>query len=94
VFKHFEIKNAKDALERITKMSEGLNLPADLRFVVDMVRTALSIVQNKASVSDYFYLAKSYSALWLNERKPQGLQVVLTKLWGSAAVLDTLREFL
>lgn len=94
VFKHFEIKNAKDALERITKMSEGLNLPVDLRFVVDMVRTALSIVQNKASVSDYFYLAKSYSALWLNERKPQGLQVVLTKLWGSAAVLDTLREFL
>jgi hexosaminidase len=78
-------KTWKTVLEQI----KDTGLPADLEFIRNSLRIGLKVLDNTAEASDLMDLAKEYAELWLKERKPNGLENILSRLWGSAAVLDT-----
>ncbi len=88
-------EKAEDELK--TKWSEildeadGVNLPEDLWFIREAVRTGLNRLNHTVRASDFIELASIYSRLWLSERKPEGLEKILTRFWGAAGVIDTLQ---
>jgi len=78
----------RDALREALEAADGLALPPDLSFMRDLARLAQDVIERRARVSEYVAVASEYSDLWLSERKPNGLSEILTRFWGSAAVLD------
>ncbi len=77
-------KNWGEALESL----KGVVLPKDLDFIRRCLEVGLSRLRGEATVSDYITLARLYSELWPSERKPEGLELIITRLWGAAGRID------
>jgi len=59
-------------------------LPEDLDFIRKLLEVGLNILSNNVTVTDYLTLSNLYSSLWLAERKPEGLDTIVGRLWGAA----------
>lgn len=85
----------REMLEKITKSWEEIledlkdvTLPRDLEFIRRSLEVGLKRLKGETTVSDYIALARLYSELWLSERKPEGLELIITRLWGAAGRVD------
>ncbi len=84
--------------ERLEKIAENWRtaletlkdtvLPKDLEFIRKCLEVGLNRLKGRVKVSDYITLAHLYSELWLSERKPEGLELIVTRLWGAAGRID------
>jgi len=70
------------------KEIEEVHLPEDLDFIRRLVDLGVKVFSNEAHVSDYIALSKIYAELWLNERKPEGLERIISRFWGAAGRED------
>jgi len=90
---HFRSEPNKEEIAKawrnVLEQVKGAPLPEDLEFIRRCLEVGLKILGNTATALDLTALAKKYAELWLKERKPNGLENILSRLWGSAAVLDT-----
>ncbi|MGQ9479309.1 MAG: beta-N-acetylhexosaminidase [Thermoproteota archaeon] len=71
-------------LERLN----NIVLPRDLEFIRDCVKVGLRRLCGEAKPSDFIYLSNNYSRFWLSERKPEGLERIIERLWGAAGRID------
>jgi len=63
-------------------------LPEDLDFIRRLVDLGIKVLGGEARVSDYIALSRIYAELWLNERKPEGLERIIERFWGAAGRED------
>jgi hexosaminidase len=77
-------ENWKTALETL----RDTVLPKDLEFIRKCLEVCLNRLKGSVKVSDYITLARLYSELWLSERKPEGLELIVTRFWGAAGRAD------
>jgi len=70
------------------KETEDVELPNDLDFIRGLVDLGLKVINSEARVSDYIALSRIYAELWLKERKPEGLERIITRFWGAAGRED------
>jgi len=73
---------------KILKEIEGVKLPDDLDFIRRMIDLGVKVLSDEARVSDYIALSRIYAELWLNERKPEGLERIIERFWGAAGRED------
>ncbi|MEM1506932.1 MAG: beta-N-acetylhexosaminidase [Candidatus Bathyarchaeia archaeon] len=74
----------KKMLEEI----KGIRLPKDLGFIRELLALGIKILEGEAKVSDFITLSNIYVSLWLEERKPEGLERIVERFWGMAGKLD------
>jgi len=70
------------------KEVEDAQLPEDLDFIRRMIDLGVRVLSDEARVSDYIALSRIYAELWLNERKPEGLERIIERFWGAAGRRD------
>lgn len=75
-------------IEKVLKRVKDVNLPEDLNFIRMCLEVCLRRLKGEATASDYITLASIYARLWLAERKPEGLERVISRFWGSAGRID------
>jgi len=73
---------------KILKEIEEARLPRDLDFIRRLIDLGVKVLSNEARVSDYIALSRMYAELWLNERKPEGLERIVERFWGAAGRKD------
>jgi len=78
------LRTWREALEEVG----SLPLPEELDFSRRLVEAAVRVLEERISVSDYIALSRLYSRLWLAERKPEGLDVVVSRFWAAAGRQD------
>ena len=81
-------ESLKTKLVKILEETKDVKLSDDLAFIRRMIKLGVSNLDNEAKVSDYIAISKIYTDLWLRERKPEGLERIVTRLWGSAGRID------
>jgi len=81
-------ESLKARLAKVLEETKDANLPDDLDFIRRMIKLGVSILNGEAKVSDFIMISKIYADLWLEERKPEGLERIVTRLWGSAGRID------
>ena len=81
-------ESLKARLAKVLEETKDANLPDDLDFIRRMIKLGVSILDGEAKVSDFIMISKIYADLWLEERKPEGLERIVTRLWGSAGRID------
>lgn len=86
-----EEKKIQDEFEKVLDETKNTSLPDDLEFVKRMIEVALLKMKDKSRSSDFISLFNSYSKLWLDERKIEGLEYILPRFWGMAGVVDLFR---
>ncbi len=74
-------------METLKEIKEA-HLPEDLDFIRRMVELGVKVLSDEARVSDYIALSRIYAELWLNERKPEGLERIIERFWGAAGRED------
>ena len=74
----------RDILKEIGK----IDLPKDLAFMRHTLAIAAKRLDNSIKSSDMIELSKEYASLWSSERKPEGLEVVITRFWGAAGRIE------
>ncbi|MGC8813867.1 beta-N-acetylhexosaminidase [Dictyoglomus sp.] len=74
--------------EEIWEKVSKTNLPEDLEFMKETLRVGINRIKGEANTSDFIELANMYKKLWLSERKPEGLENIITRFWGSAGRID------
>jgi len=75
-------------IKNVLKEAENVNLPDDLNFIRMCLEACLKRLRGEAAASDYIALANIYADLWLAERKPEGLERIISRFWGSAGRID------
>jgi len=70
------------------KETIDIRLPKDLDFIRRLIDLGVKVLSDKARVSDYIALSRIYAELWLNERKPEGLERIIERFWGAAGRED------
>jgi len=70
------------------KETEDVRLPNDLDFIRRLIDLGVKVLNGEARVSDYISLSRIYAELWLNERKPEGLERIIERFWGAAGRTD------
>jgi len=83
-----ERKSVADSWKRILKELDGVGLPEDLDFIRKCLEVGIRRIEGEVTPSDLIALAKSYSKLWLSERKAEGLERILERFWGAAGRVD------
>jgi hexosaminidase len=68
--------------------TKGVKLPQDLEYMGSSLEVGLKSMDFKSEAHDYVELSDKFSSLWLSERKKEGLETVLTRLAGCAAVIE------
>lgn len=63
-------------------------LPKDLDFAKRLLALGIRVIEGEAKVSDYITLLNIYAGLWLEERKPEGLERIVERFWGMAGKVD------
>ena len=63
-------------------------LPKDLDFAKRLLALGIRVIEGEARVSDYITLLNIYAGLWLEERKPEGLERIVERFWGMAGKVD------
>lgn len=74
------IFSMKNILNNISK----IELPSDLSFIRALLSAAIKRSEGKLSSEELLDLGKTYSTLWLKERKPEGLDYNLQKFQNAA----------
>ena len=85
----FEELGIKEEWENILREIKDIELPPDLSFIRECIRIGVLKARGKVSPSDYIALSRDYSRLWLNERKPEGLERIIIRMWGAAGLADS-----
>lgn len=67
---------------------KNVNLPLDLFFIRACLEVCLRRLKGVLTSSDFLALSQIYAKLWLEERKPEGLERIISRLWGSAGRVD------
>ncbi|MCX8170725.1 MAG: beta-N-acetylhexosaminidase [Candidatus Bathyarchaeota archaeon] len=67
---------------------KSVQLPKDLDFIRSLLALGIKIIEGEAKVSDFITLSNIYMSLWLEERKPEGLERIIERFWGMAGKLD------
>jgi len=83
-----ERKSLADTWEKLLKDLDGVNLPEDLEFIRRCLQVGIKRIRGDVRPSDLISLANYYSRLWLAERKPEGLERIVERLWGAAGRID------
>lgn len=78
------LKKYEELLEKVA----NINLPEDLYFIREMLKAGINRLKGDLKVSDFIKLANIYGKLWLSERKEEGLENVITKIWGAGGRID------
>lgn len=84
-------KRIKASWKKTMEKIEGMEMPEDLGFIRNLLRLGVKILEGEDSVSDYIALSNIYAGLWLNERKPAGLEKIVERFWGAAGRTDMMR---
>jgi len=63
-------------------------LPEDLDFIRQLIGLGVKVLSGEVRISDYITLSRMYADLWLNERKPEGLEMIIERFWGAAGRKD------
>jgi len=79
-----EKKKLAEKWRSILKNIESIELPRDLDFVRKALIVGLKRLEGKDDPADYILLADMYAELWLEERKPHGLEKIVQRFWGAA----------
>jgi hexosaminidase len=79
-------EDTRSLWERTLKEIGDRRLPEDLDFFRKLLRVGLKVLNDDVKVSDYLMLSNLYSKLWLAERKPEGLDVIVGRFWAAAAM--------
>lgn len=83
-----EKEKVKNALKKALETSEGVNLPEDLALAKQIINVCLKRLGGDLRISDLLEVANIYARLWLSERKKEGLELIVSRLWASAGRLD------
>jgi len=78
----------KSLWEEIIKKIDGIILPDDLHFIRILLEIGIRILNKNVKASDFIFLSNLYSMLWLKERKPEGLDRMVSQFWGTAGRED------
>ncbi len=81
-----EVKKIRDEFEKALDETKNIDLPDDLNFIKQMIKTVLLKMDGKSRSSDFISLFNMYSKLWFKERKPEGLEYLLPRFWGMAGI--------
>jgi len=81
-------ENIYDYWRSLVEAISSLNLPRDLDFIRKCIELGLKKINGLDSISDYIGLSGIYAELWLDERKPNGLERILGRFWSAAAYRD------
>jgi len=84
----YEEKDLRIVYQNVLDETENINLPKDLNFIRTAIKVALRRLKGEANASSYIELANIYAQLWLEERKLEGLENIITRFWGSAGRID------
>ena len=82
------LEKIRSTWERVLEGVKGVQLPKDLDFIRLCLEVGLKKLKGKATVSDFITLSRIYAELWLSERKPEGLERIVARLWGAAGRID------
>lgn len=83
-----KIKELKVKWERLLKEVGNITLPKDLAFIREMIKVAVKRLNNTIKGEDLINLSKDYTTLWLSERKPEGLETIISRFWGAAGRIE------
>jgi hexosaminidase len=83
-----KIKELSIKWKEVLKEVDGIGLPRDLTFIREALNIAIKRLDNSIKSSDLIDLSRDYTSLWLSERKPEGLEVVITRFWGAAGRIE------
>jgi len=81
-----------DIWRKTLEKARKLSLPKDLDFIRQCLEVGLRKVEGTVTVADFLRLAAIYADLWLNERKPNGLERVYARFWAAAAQVELERK--
>jgi len=81
-------ESLKAQWSKTLKETEDVRLPNDLDFIRRLIDLGVKVLNGEARVSDYISLSRIYAELWLNERKPEGLERIIERFWGAAGRTD------
>jgi len=90
-FHRMDAERREDLKAKWMKILEEIGdagLPKDLDFIRRLIDLGVKVLSNEARVSDYIALSRIYAELWLNERKPEGLERIIERFWGAAGRED------
>ncbi|HFC49112.1 MAG TPA: hypothetical protein ENJ59_00080 [Thermofilum sp.] len=79
-----EKKELAEKWRSILESVKNVDLPRDLDFIRKAIIVGLKRLENKDDPADYILLADIYAKLWLEERKPHGLEKITQRFWGAA----------
>jgi len=82
------IENLRKEIEEVIRKAESINLPRGLEFIKEFYKLVLKVIDNRATASDYIAIAKTYAELWLEERKPNGLETIVGRFWSAAGITE------
>ncbi len=74
--------------EELWERVSSINLPEDLNFIREMLKVGINRLREDLKVSDFIKLGNIYGKLWLSERKEEGLENIITKIWGAGGRVD------
>lgn len=83
-----ELRMLEKDLENALAVAREVQLPQDLSFVRKFYELTLKALRKSPTVSEYIELSNEYIRLWLSERKPQGLDTIVSRFWGAAGIID------
>jgi hexosaminidase len=72
-----------DKMNDFYKSSEGVNLPEEMQIIKNMVSNAINFASNTFDKSSYMKVVDQYEKLWLDERKPDGLENIVSRFMGT-----------
>jgi hexosaminidase len=81
-----ELIKLKRMWEDALNASESVSLPEDLNFMREMLNTTLMKISGANISSKFVELSDAYSKLWINERKIQGLERIISRFWAMAGI--------
>lgn len=83
-----KIKELKIRWEDLLGEIKDLTLPKDLAFIREMLRIAVKRLNSSIKSQDLINLSRSYATLWLSERKPEGLETIISRFWSLAGRIE------
>ena len=75
-------------LKRVAGEINKATLPDDLEFIRHLVQVGISIFEGEVQSRDILDLAARYADLWRAERKPEGLDMEIARMWGAAGCYE------
>ncbi len=78
--------NWQEEMKKFYRSAKRANLSPDMMFILSMVSNAIDLAERKFNKNSYIDMVHRYEKLWLKERKPEGLENVVSRLMGAFEV--------